>query len=362
MSDSGERIPVAILGASGYIGQHFLRLLAEHPRFSVEALVGSERSTGRTIESIWHLEEAPPARWADQRLRARTPAELVRGGIRLVFSGLPSGTAGPVEDELARRGLDVFTNAADHRMDPRVPLLVPEVNSTHLLALARRPRERGLIVADPNCSAAGLVVALRPVWDLTRPSAVHVVTYQALSGAGVPGVTSLSIADNVVPFIGGEEEKLVAETQRMLGGTRAGRTRASRVPFAVHCARVGVRDGHLEAVTIVARERPALRDLERAWSTFDPLAGRDLPTAPHPTVILRREADRPQPLRDRWAGAPPRARGMAVSVGRVRWKAPFLRFFALSHNAVRGGAGGSVLNAELALDEGLLGRARGRVR
>jgi aspartate-semialdehyde dehydrogenase len=289
-----------------------------------------------------------------------TPAAVARAGAEVVFSGLPSGTAGPVEVELVRRGLSVFTNASDHRMDAHVPLLVPEVNADHLALASARPRGSGLLVANPNCSATGLVLALAPLMDVVRPRAVHVTTYQALSGAGYPGVPSLAITDNVVPFIGGEEEKIALESTRILGARRRGRVVPLPVPFLAHCARVGTRDGHLEAVTVEATTPLHRSDVETAWRKFDPLADLDLPTAPRPPIDVRREADRPQPLRDRWAGHPHRARGMAVVVGRVRWDAPYLRFFVLAHNAVRGGAGGSVLNAELAYARGLLPERRGR--
>ncbi len=360
MTDAPPPRRAAILGAAGTIGQHFARLLDRHPEISVEALVGTSRTRGRRLADVWQLSESPPGALAGLRIRERTPAALARAGIEIVFSGLPSGTAGPFESELARRGIDVFTNASDHRMDPTVPLLVPEVNPDHLDLLARRAGGSGLLVADPNCSAAGLVVALRPIWTIVAPKEVHVATYQALSGAGFPGIASLSIADNVVPYIAQEEEKVARESQRMLGSLRRGRVAPSRIPFSVQCVRVGVRDGHLEAVTLVARRRPALSELLSAWGSFDPLRGEALPTAPHPPVVVRREPDRPQPIHDRWAGEPARARGMAVSVGRVRWEPPYLRFFVLSHNAVRGGAGGSVLNAELAIARGLVGRGRAR--
>lgn len=354
MTDAGVRIPCAVLGAGGYIGQHFARLLADHPWFAPPTLIGSERNIGRRFGDLWQLGEDAPASLRDVPLTVSTPARLVASKIRVAFSALPSSTAGAFESELVRRGVHVFTNAADHRMDRDVPLLVPEVNGDHLALVARRTRGRGLLVADPNCTTAGLVVALKPVWNLLRPSAVHVATYQALSGAGFPGVASLSIQDNVVPFIAHEEEKVVEESQRILGALSRGAVQPARVPFAVQCARVPVRDGHLEAVTVVSPRRPAREEILAAWQSFDPLTARDLPTAPHPPVLVRSESDRPQPALDRWAGRPERARGMSVSVGRVRWEPPFLRFFCLSHNAVRGGAGGSVLNAEYALAEGRL--------
>ncbi len=352
---TSETLPTAILGASGYIGQHFARLLADHPFFGPPLLIGSERSVGRRLEEVWQLAEPPPEGLASARLVAGGPGKLARSGLRVAFSALPSGTAGPLETDLVRRGVSVFSNAADHRMDPRVPLLVPEVNGDHLDLLAPATRRRGILVTNPNCSTTGLVLALAPLIDLVKPRAVHVATYQALSGAGYPGVPSLTITDNVVPFIREEEEKIAHESARILGSLWGRRVTGLPVPFVAHCARVATREGHLEAVTVEAGRRPRRSEIERAWRTFDPLRGLDLPTAPHPPIELRAEADRPQPLRDRWAGSPSRARGMAATVGRVRWEPPFLRFFVLSHNAVRGGSGGSVLNAELARARGCLG-------
>jgi aspartate-semialdehyde dehydrogenase len=356
---SESRIPCAILGASGYIGQHFARLLADHPSFDAPLLVATERSQGRTLTDVWQLAEAPPSALGERKLVARTAGGLARDGIRVAFSALPSGTAGPLESELVRRGVSVFSNAADHRMDPHVPLLVPEVNADHLELLTKHRLSPAVLVTNPNCSTTGLVLALAPIERLLAPRAVHVATYQALSGAGYPGVPSLSIADNVVPFIREEEEKIQRESARILGRRHARVIVPSPVPVLAHCVRVATREGHLEAVTVEATRRPRRDELEHAWRTFDPLSELHLPTAPAPPIELRPEADRPQPLRDRWAGHPARARGMAAVVGRVRWEPPYLRFFVLSHNAVRGGAGASVLNAELALAKGFLGRSKG---
>lgn len=351
---SERRIRCAVLGASGYIGQHFARLLADHPSFDVPALGAGERSEGKRLREVWQLAEAPPSLLEEVALTRWTPASLARAGVEVAFSALPSGTAGAAETELVRRGVSVFSNAADHRMDPTVPLLVPEVNGRHLGLVGEARSDRGLLVTNPNCSTTGLVLALAPVLGLLRPRAVHVATYQSLSGAGYPGVPSLAIADNVVPFIPEEEEKMQQESARILGRFHNRRVTPASIPFVAHCARVATREGHLEAVTVEAAARPTLRELEAAWRSFDPLSGLRLPTAPHPPVELRAEPDRPQPLRDRWAGAPARARGMAAVIGRVRWDPPFLRFFVLSHNAVRGGAGASVLNAEYALERGRL--------
>lgn len=349
-----RRTPCAILGAGGYIGQHFARLLAEHPYFEPPLLVGGERSAGRRLSELWQLAEEPPGPLAEARLVARSPSVLAASGVEVAFSALPSGTAGRVERQLVRRGVAVFTNAADHRLDPDVPLVVPEVNPEHLGLLERRAPGTAPLVANANCTTTGLVLALAPVARLLRPRSVHVASYQALSGAGFPGVPSLHVADNVVPHIPEEEEKVARETARILGRFERAAVRPFSPPVLAQCARVAVREGHLEAVTVEARGRPGLDALLGAWREFDPLARLELPSAPHPPVELRAEADRPQPVRDRWAGRPERARGMAAVVGRVRWEPPFLRFFTLSHNAVRGGAGGSVLNAELARARGLL--------
>ncbi len=356
---TAERRRCAILGAGGYIGQHFARLLADHPWFDPAELVSSERSEGRRLEDVWLLSEPVPPSLAGVRLRRRGPAALAAASTELAFSALPPGVAGPFETALARKGIAVFSNASDHRLDPGVPLLVPEVNAPHLAVATRRARGTAPIVTNPNCSATGLALALAPILEILRPRTVVVSTYQALSGAGFPGVPSLAITDNVLPYIAAEEEKLARETGYLLGTIDAGRVRPADVRLVPQCARVGVREGHLESVTLEATRAPPERKLRDAWKRFDPLRALDLPTAPHPPIELRTAPDRPQPLKDRWAGAPARARGMAAVVGRVRFEAPFLRFFVLSHNAVRGGAGGSVLNAELAERTGALPK-RGR--
>ncbi len=356
---TGERRRCAVLGAGGYIGQHFVRLLADHPWFDPVELVSGERTEGRRLEEVWLLAEPVPPALARVRLRGRTAASLAASGVELAFSALPAGVAGPRETALARRGIAVFSNAADHRREPSVPLLVPEVNAAHLALAARRPRGTAPIITNPNCSATGLALALAPIDPLLRPKTIAVSTYQALSGAGYPGVASLAITDNVVPYIPREEDKLAQETAHILGTLAGGRVRPHPARILAQCVRVGVREGHLESVTVEASRRSGGPEVTAAWRRFDPLGDLGLPTAPRPPIEVRTGEDRPQPLHDRWAGAPARARGMAAVVGRVRWDPPFLRFFVLSHNAVRGGAGGSVLNAELAVAKGLLDRPRG---
>jgi aspartate-semialdehyde dehydrogenase len=360
---TSARMSSVLLGASGWIGQHFARLLDDHPYFEPPLLTGA-KSAGRTLGELWQLPDVPlPRNLGDEKVLSLTPRQIADRGVRVAFSALPSSEAGPFETELARRGIAVFSNASSHRMDPKVPLLIPEINYPHLAALPSPPRG-GFIVTNSNCSTAGLALALAPLVPLVRPTEVFVATYQALSGAGYPGVPSLAIQDNVLPYIAEEEEKMERETQKILGryDARRGRFDLREIPVSAHCARVGSREGHLEAITVKTGRRASSEEVLRAWREFRPLAqfesGRDggLPTAPVRPVIHLREPDRPQPVRDRWAGTPERARGMAVTVGRLRLDERSIRFFALVHNAVRGGAGGSVLNAELALRLGCLGR------
>ena len=365
----GAPVPCVLLGASGWIGQHFSRLLVDHPYFDLPVLTGA-KSAGRTLEEVWQLSDLPvPAALADRRLERLSAAQIARRGLRVAFSALPSDEAGPMETELARRGVAVFSNASSHRMDPKVPLVVPEVNGDHLKLLGEprnratgRPSRRGFIVTNSNCSTAGLVLPVAPLLRLLRPREVHVATYQALSGAGFPGVPSLSIGDNLLPFIRDEEEKMSIETGKILGRASGGRVRPLDLPVSAQCVRVATREGHLEAITLVLPSGVKVTPgaIMATWKDYRPLSADtrdsgDLPTAPEQPVIYRHEEDRPQPLRDRWAGRPERARGMAVSVGRLRVAPGTVRFFSLSHNAVRGGAGGSVLNAELAYRQGYLG-------
>lgn len=350
---TGDRVPVAIAGASGLVGQQLVRLLADHPLFELRELLVSDRSAGLRLSERWSLDEAePPSDLGARRLRELQPGRLARSGTRLVFSALPSGVAAPVETALVSRGVPVFSNAADHRLDPRGLLVVPEVNAGHLALW--RPRHPP-IVCNPNCTTAGLVLPLAALSGLLGVRRVHVSSYQALSGAGLPGTPALLAAGNVIPFIPQEEEKLARETALLLGRPSGRVARPARLPVLAHCARVPVRHGHLEAVTLECRRTPSLSAIQSALEHFAPLRDLDLPTAPEPPIVLRSEPDRPQPRLDLWAGSPVRARGMAVSVGRLRWAPPFLRMYLLSHNLVRGAAGGALLNAELAYAQGRLG-------
>ncbi len=353
-----SKVPVAVVGATGNVGQRFVGLLQDHPDFELAALCSSERKVGGRLADFWRLEDVvlDPAVGA-QELRPLDPKVLVRAGVGAAFSALPSDVAGAFETDAARAGIRVFSNASSHRMDADVPILVPEVNPDHMALVERQPtyRNGGFIATNPNCSIAGLVLPLRPLADAFEFTDVHVATYQALSGAGYPGVASMDIVGNVLPFIDGEEDKMRREAKKILGAWSDAIVE-SRIDVWANCARVPVRDGHLEAISIPLREDVSPEEVERVLASFrgEPQR-RGLPTAPREPILVRKERNRPQPLLDALAGEPARARGMAATVGRIRVASRQLRFFVLSHNTLRGGAGGSVLNAELAHRRGYLG-------
>jgi len=347
-----DRIPVAVLGATGSVGQRFVSLLARHPWFRIHALTASERSAGVPYRQA--------ARWVQQVPIPPEVAEMVVAetrppiGPRVIFSALDAAVAGPVEAELADRGHLVISNARNHRMDPTVPLLVPEVNPDHLGLLARQRREGG-IITNPNCSTIGLTMALRPIHDAFGIRSVRVVTLQAVSGAGIPGVSSMEIVDNVIPHISGEEEKLETETLKILGTLGGGGVVPAAIRVAAQCNRVPVVDGHTACVWV---------ELERDWSPAEvreALEGfvgdpqrRALPSAPARPIVVVTGEDHPQPRLHRDAGG-----GMGVSVGRLRRSAMGeLTFVTVSHNTIRGAAGGAILCGELALDMGLVPELR----
>ncbi len=349
----------AILGSSGMIGQRFSHMLDGHPYFDVVAYCASDRSEGKRLADVWKLPDIELGPSLGSKAIAGTdPAALAKEGVEVVFSGLPSEVAGPVEDACAEEGMAVYSNAASHRTDPDTPILLPEINPDHLAAVEaqrRRRRKGGYIVTNANCSVTGLALGLKPLIDAFRFTEVYVATYQALSGAGYPGVSSLDILGNVLPHIKTEEEKMSSEGKKILGGFSNGRFVDSPVHIEASCARVGTRDGHLEAVFIHHKGMPDADKITKAFSEFRARPQElGLPSAPLKPIIVRREHDRPQPKLDVNAGEPVRARGMAVTVGRVRVSEDHLRFYLLVHNTIRGGAGGSVLNAELAYREGLI--------
>ncbi len=349
------KVRVGILGATGPVGQRFVQMLANHPWFEIAVLAGSERSAGKAYGEVvhWILDTPIPPEVKDMVVAAGTP-DALQGRCEMVFSALPSGAARELEPQFAAAGFPVFSNASALRMEPDVPLVIPEVNPEHL-ALIRVQQERrgwkGFVVTNPNCSTIHLVCALKPLHDAFGLEQVFVTTLQAVSGAGYPGVASLDIVDNLIPYIPGEEEKIEREPLKLLGTLVHQHVEPARFAISAAVHRVPVVDGHTEAVVVKLRARASLEEVAHTLRAFQGVPQRlGLPTAPQPAIILREEPDRPQPRLDRNAG-----NGMATTVGRLR-PDPVLdyKFVLLGHNTVRGAAGASLLNAELALTLGYL--------
>ena len=344
------RIRVGILGATGTVGQRFLALLANHPHFVVTAVAASDRSQGKPYGEAcaWRLPgDMPPGVAALVVQAPEPPLEC-----DVVFSSLPADVAGDVEARFARAGYAVISNSSSHRMDDAVPLLIPEVNPDHLALLdGCRGAGRGFIVTNPNCSTVMIALALAPLAARFGVEAVAVTTLQAISGAGYPGVASLDITDNVVPFIANEEEKIERETRKILGRLDGGRVEPAPFVVSAQCHRVNVVDGHLAAVRVRLERDADVAELREAFAAFTALPQElRLPTAPAHPVVVRDEPDRPQPRLDRDAG-----RGMSVTVGRIARDGVLgHRFVALSHNTIRGAAGAAILNAELLVARGYI--------
>ena len=344
-----DAIEVGVLGATGVVGQQFVSRLSRHPWFRCTWLAASERSEGKSYKSVapWRLATPIPGAAADRIVNACVPGK----GPKVVFSGLDASVAGEIEGAFAAAGHIVVSNARNFRMDPLVPLLIPEVNADHLKLLDEQRDQKkwtGAIVTNPNCSTIVLAMALAPLRKFNIQSVV-VSTMQAVSGAGYPGVPSLDIIGNVVPFISGEEEKMQTETLKILGSD------GGRAPYpaavSAHTNRVPVLDGHTMTVSVAFRNQPSVADVVDALRNF---SGRPqelwLPSAPQPPLMVSDEPNRPQPRLDADLGG-----GMAVTIGRVR-ECPVMhvKFVALGHNTVRGAAGAAILNAELMHADGML--------
>src|SRR6266566_6674811 len=357
MTDSRQRIPVAVLGATGMVGQRFIELLQGHPWCELVALAASERRAGRTYAEVaqWRLAgSAMPASAASLPVTACRP-DALPAGVKIVFSALPAEVAGEIEANFAQAGMAVFSNAKNYRMEPDVPLLIPEVNANHAATLSEQRKRRGWsgsIITNANCSATPLVMALKPLQEAFGLRKVMVTTLQAISGAGYPGLPSYDILDNAIPYIGGEEEKVESETRKMLGTWEEGQgfTDAPMV-ISASCNRVATREGHLECASVELGSEVNAEEILAAWQSFtaEPQLLK-LPSAPERAIIYRNEPNRPQTLLDRDAG-----HGMAVSIGRLR-HCPILsyKFVLLGHNTIRGAAGGSILNAELCVSKGIV--------
>jgi len=347
----GEKIPVVILGATGTTGQQFVRRLDGHPWFEVVAVTAGDDVQGRSYGETVRWREPPPIPEQIASLPLRRPDQAA--GARIAFSALDANGAGPVEEALARAGVVVVSHSGAHRLDPDVPLIIPEVNADHLALLERQRRERkwaGAIIANPSCSTTGLVLAVSPLHRAFGIERMVVTTMQAVSGAGSPGVSALDLMGNVIPLIPGEEEKIETETRRLLGQLQGAVVTEAAFAISAHAHRVPVLDGHLLAVSVGFRRRTtpddALAVLEGARLTSDISA---LPSSPPRPVVVDPRPDRPQPRLDL-----DRERGMTAIVGRIR-SCPVLdiRLVVATHNRVRGSAGGGILTAELLVARGL---------
>lgn len=345
-----RKYKVGILGATGAVGQKFVEILSGHPWFEVTALVASERSAGKPYREAanWIGSRPIPAEVADMQVVDAVP------GIDcdFVFSGLDASVAGELERDFAQAGYPVISNARNYRMEEDVPLLIPEVNPDHTALVEKQQwGSGGFIVTNPNCSTVGLVCALRPIKDAFGLEAVQVTTMQALSGAGYPGVPALDILGNVVPYIGGEEEKMAIEPRKLLGTFQGGQVQFADFKISAQCNRVPVLEGHLECVSVKLRDgadADAVRQALQEWQ--DPIADLDLPTSPDRFIQVFDDPRYPQSRRHAELGG-----GMTVSIGRVRpCEVMDVKFVVLVHNTIRGAAGGAVLNAELLVKQGLL--------
>ncbi len=339
-----KKYKVAILGATGAVGQRFVSLLQDHPYFEIAALCGSERSAGGAYKDMTHWIIGPdiPQDIKDQEVLRPDPQNMP-DGISFVFSAIPSEVAHEVEGAFAKEGYKVFSNTRTYRMEEDVPLIVPEVNADHMALIEKQKARgwKGCIVTNPNCIAIPLALALKPLHDSFLVRRVIVSTMQAISGAGYPGVSALDIVDNVVPFISGEEAKVISETQKILGdiGTKA------EIAISPSCHRVGSIDGHLIDAHISLGKRASSEEVKSALRNFrGRLFGMNLPSAPEPLIVVREEENRPQPKLDRMAG-----KGMAITIGRVREDEVLengVKMEILGHNTIRGAAGCAILNAE----------------
>jgi len=346
---------VGILGATGTVGQRMIQLLEGHPWFEISVVAASDNSAGKLYGQAarWQLETSIPDTVAKLIVQPCKP------GMKcdFVLSGLPSDVAKETELELAQSGLPVISNAGSHRMGADVPLLIPEVNPDHLQAIETQKKRlggKGFIVTNPNCSAIGLVFPMAAIHRAFGLEALHVVTMQALSGAGYPGVSSLDIIDNVIPAIDGEEKKIESEPLKILGEWDSNQFHYAQIKISSMTHRVNVRDGHLEAVSVKLRNTASAKQIEAVFRNFtSPIDELNLPSAPRPVMLLESHSQRPQPRMDR-----DRGRGMAVVVGPVA-PCPVLdfKFRLLSHNTIRGAAGAAILNAELLCRKGMIGNA-----
>src|SRR5215207_1680261 len=352
---SSSQIPVAVLGATGSVGQRFISLLDQHPWFKVVALAASDRSVGQKYSQAarWVLDNPMPEYARDMVVVPATPECI---DSKIVFSALHNDIAKDLEPQFAQAGTAVCSNASSYRRGEDIPLLLPEINADHiqLVKVQRQQRGwRGCILTNPNCTSTGVTIALKALDDAFSVQKVFAVSLQALSGAGYPGISSLDIMDNVIPNVanGAEEDKVEWEPRKMLGRLNNHRIDLADIVFSAHTNRVAVIDGHTVCASVkLARPADPVAAEAILKAYVAPASARELPSSPRPVIEVRSEADRPQPRLDRLTG-----KGMTTVVGRVR-RDPILdlKFVVLSHNTIRGAAGGSIYNAELLVNENLL--------
>jgi aspartate-semialdehyde dehydrogenase len=347
-----NKLSVGILGATGIVGQRFIQMLENHPWFEVSWLAASDRSEGRPYADAarWRLKTAIPDAVARMTVSPARPD----GAPKIIFAALDAAFARELEPQFAAAGCAVVSNSSALRMQPDVPLVIPEVNGDHIQLIEKqswRAKSGGYVVTNPNCSAIGLVMALAPLHRAFTLETVMAVTMQAVSGAGYPGVASLDILGNVIPFIKNEEEKMEEETQKLLGTLNGSHVVPAPFAMSAQCNRVAVEDGHTESVAVRLKKKPSAEEIIAAWNDFQAEPQKlCLPSAPLKPVVYMNAADRPQPRFDSDLGA-----GMTTAVGRLRrcnvldWK-----FTVLSHNTIRGAAGAALLNAELLKAKGYL--------
>ena len=344
-----EKIPVGILGATGSVGQKFVQLFSNHPWFEVVVLAASHRSAGKPYGKVVNWIQNTPLPDSIAKLTVQdTASELP---VNVLFSALDAKVAQEVEQRFARQGKVVISNARNHRFHPQVPLLIPEVNPQHLATLEKQSFGGGKIVTNPNCSTTGMVVALKPLMDAFGIEKILVVTMQALSGAGYPGVSSLDALDNVIPYISGEEEKMEREPKKLLGQWDGQQFTEAPLVISASCNRVPVLEGHLESVSVKLSQKATAEEIKEVWRNFRALPQElNLPSAPKQPIHYFEDPKLPQPRLQRDL-----EKGMAVSVGRLRPCAILdYKFTVLSHNTIRGAAGGAILNAELMAAQGLI--------
>jgi aspartate-semialdehyde dehydrogenase len=344
-----KKLRAGILGATGAVGQKFIELLANHPWIEVTALAASQRSAGKKYDEVVNWFSGTPLPQAVANLEVQ---DCVPGlDCDFVFSGLDASVAGEIETNFAQAGYPVISNSRNHRFSPNVPLLVPDVNPEHTAIIKEQKFGTGFIVTNPNCSTTGLVIALKPLHDHWGVEQVNVVTMQALSGAGYPGVPSLDILDNVIPFIGSEESKMETETLKILGTIENKSFQNAPLKISAQCNRVAVMNGHLECVNVKLKTKASANEIITVWQNYQAEPQRlKLPSAPDPLIYYFMNEKYPQPRLHRDLG-----NGMAVSIGRLR-ECPIFdyKFIVLSHNTIRGAAGGAILNTEILIAKGLL--------